>query len=42
MLSKGFFSSSTFSWDQDLSIRDNVRKVMQDYLPYGFNVLMKN
>ena len=41
MFSKGFLYSPVFSWDQDLSIRDNVCNVIQDYLPYGFNVLTK-
>lgn len=41
MLSKGFLLSSAFIWDHDLSIRDNVRNVIKDYLPYRFNALTK-
>lgn len=41
MFSKGLLFSSAFTWDQDLSIRDNVSNVIHDYLPYGFNVLTK-
>ncbi|WP_419421488.1 hypothetical protein ACNVED_16030 (plasmid) [Legionella sp. D16C41] len=41
MFSKGFFSSSPFSWDKDLSIRDNIINVIQGYLPYQFNILTK-
>ena len=41
MFSKKFLFSSTFTWDQNLSIRDNVSNVIHDYLPYQFNVLTK-
>ena len=41
MFTKGLLFSSAFSWEQDLSIRDNVKLIMHDYIPYGFNVLTR-
>ncbi|WP_131783739.1 hypothetical protein [Legionella gresilensis] len=41
MLSKGFFQSLTFNWDNHLSTRVNVMNVIQAYIPYRFNVFTK-
>lgn len=41
MFAKGFLFSAEFSWDQDLSIKDNVKFLIHDYIPYGFNVLTR-
>ncbi|MCE0722003.1 MULTISPECIES: hypothetical protein [Legionella] len=38
MFLKGAFSTG-FTWNHDLSIRDNVCHVINDYLPYRFNAL---
>jgi hypothetical protein len=40
MLTKGLFSSA-LTWNHDISIRANVIKIIQDYIPYEFNVMSK-
>ena len=39
MFAKGILFSSEFTWDNDLSIKQNVCNVIRGYIPYGFNVL---